>query len=264
MLMRISRRRHARPRHPNMQLLTYKSFFGCRSASGGVLECLLLSSFRGCVPLVLILPMHHVCYNVCAYQLNGFCDDGGPSAQYTYCALGTDCADCGQRSSASALCRDAERTTFVDADYPSTRFTCTELMTMDLCWDNMLGADIRVQCPGSCIAPCSPPSLPPPQLPPPPPLSPSPPTPCPPSLLKPTRTLLPRDCVMVQIASPGSIVDFPLSIQRTISQRVLAAAAAATSTHGSSDPPPSVHAVSAIPSDADGHVQLEIVRHWAS
>jgi hypothetical protein len=37
--------------------------------------------------------------NNCVYASDGDCDDGGPGAQYTACSLGTDCVDCGPRSS---------------------------------------------------------------------------------------------------------------------------------------------------------------------
>lgn len=37
------------------------------------------------------------CTNSCGYAYDGECDDGGPGADYSLCALGTDCADCGSR-----------------------------------------------------------------------------------------------------------------------------------------------------------------------
>ena len=37
------------------------------------------------------------CTNTCNYASDGECDDGGPGSQYSVCALGTDCADCGPR-----------------------------------------------------------------------------------------------------------------------------------------------------------------------
>jgi hypothetical protein len=38
------------------------------------------------------------CTNTCAYANDGECDDGGPGVAYNECALGTDCNDCGPRS----------------------------------------------------------------------------------------------------------------------------------------------------------------------
>ena len=41
------------------------------------------------------------CDNTCIgqpdYASDGYCDDGGPGADYSDCDLGTDCADCGPR-----------------------------------------------------------------------------------------------------------------------------------------------------------------------
>ena len=39
------------------------------------------------------------CSNTCNYASDGECDDGGPGAQWAFCSLGTDCVDCGPRSS---------------------------------------------------------------------------------------------------------------------------------------------------------------------
>lgn len=38
------------------------------------------------------------CTNTCSSARDGECDDGGPGAEYSVCTLGTDCADCGDRS----------------------------------------------------------------------------------------------------------------------------------------------------------------------
>lgn len=39
------------------------------------------------------------CSNTCHFAFDGLCDDGGPGSDYSCCALGTDCADCGDRGS---------------------------------------------------------------------------------------------------------------------------------------------------------------------
>jgi hypothetical protein len=39
------------------------------------------------------------CSNTCQYAKDGVCDDGGPGAVYSLCPCGTDCSDCGTRSS---------------------------------------------------------------------------------------------------------------------------------------------------------------------
>jgi hypothetical protein len=37
------------------------------------------------------------CSDTCSDANDGYCDDGGPNADYGLCALGTDCGDCGPR-----------------------------------------------------------------------------------------------------------------------------------------------------------------------
>lgn len=38
-----------------------------------------------------------VCQNTCHYASDGDCDDGGPGSDYSVCAFGKDCTDCGPR-----------------------------------------------------------------------------------------------------------------------------------------------------------------------
>ena len=42
------------------------------------------------------------CTDSCFTRGDGYCDDGGPSADYNFCALGTDCYDCGIRNAPPA------------------------------------------------------------------------------------------------------------------------------------------------------------------
>ena len=45
------------------------------------------------------MPSCSVCVNVClSYSSDGQCDDGGTGAEYSVCAYGSDCHDCGPRS----------------------------------------------------------------------------------------------------------------------------------------------------------------------
>jgi hypothetical protein len=37
------------------------------------------------------------CTNTCEFSYDDECDDGGPESLYSFCALGTDCGDCGPR-----------------------------------------------------------------------------------------------------------------------------------------------------------------------
>ena len=47
-------------------------------------------------------PCESLCINTCLYAYDGECDDGGPGSDFDVCEYGTDCADCGLRSSAGA------------------------------------------------------------------------------------------------------------------------------------------------------------------
>jgi len=49
-----------------------------------------------------------VCSDECSYASDGDCDDGGPDSDFTLCALGTDCSDCGARVDADGDGYDAE------------------------------------------------------------------------------------------------------------------------------------------------------------
>jgi len=42
--------------------------------------------------------------NTCPWNNDGYCDDGGPGSQYAFCALGTDCSDCGLGTRACDSC----------------------------------------------------------------------------------------------------------------------------------------------------------------
>jgi hypothetical protein len=39
-----------------------------------------------------------LCTNTCGAASDGDCDDGGQGGEFSFCALGTDCADCGPRN----------------------------------------------------------------------------------------------------------------------------------------------------------------------
>ena len=62
------------------------------------------------------------CSNTCNWASDGDCDDGGPGAQYAACSLGTDCVDCGSRSSShpSVTCNDAH-----SLSHPNRQPCCT-------------------------------------------------------------------------------------------------------------------------------------------
>jgi len=46
-------------------------------------------------------PAGSLCTDTCRDAGDGWCDDGGPGSDYSICGLGTDCGDCGPRSSSS-------------------------------------------------------------------------------------------------------------------------------------------------------------------
>ena len=51
-----------------------------------------------------------LCFDGCYHTSDGFCDDGGPGSEYSDCALGHDCTDCGDSERAPsppAPCVDA-------------------------------------------------------------------------------------------------------------------------------------------------------------
>jgi len=43
-----------------------------------------------------------LCLNNCHYPSDGYCDDGGAGSEYSVCALGSDCVDCGPRGGDNA------------------------------------------------------------------------------------------------------------------------------------------------------------------
>lgn len=45
------------------------------------------------------------CSNACSYPSDGFCDDGGPRSEWSVCASGTDCEDCGSRCGSRCTCQ---------------------------------------------------------------------------------------------------------------------------------------------------------------
>jgi hypothetical protein len=47
----------------------------------------------------------YLCEEGCPYTHDGECDDGGPGSEFSDCAIGTDCLDCGRRGGAEhSLC----------------------------------------------------------------------------------------------------------------------------------------------------------------
>ena len=65
------------------------------------------------------------CTDTCARASDGVCDDGGPGSESWYCALGTDCTDCGYRVSTPPV--ELEQLRIVSSQVvwsPSSGLTC--------------------------------------------------------------------------------------------------------------------------------------------
>jgi hypothetical protein len=58
-------------------------------------------TFGECLPRT-----NEICENTCRYLNDGDCDDGGLNSDYSLCAFGSDCGDCGPRE-APVLCNEA-------------------------------------------------------------------------------------------------------------------------------------------------------------
>ena len=93
------------------------------------------------------------CTETCNYASDGFCDDGGPGSQYNDCSVGTDCTDCGPRSS-------------LPPPQPQTGGACTETCNYAAdadCDDGGLGAEYTDCAYGTDCTDCGPRLAPPPQ-----------------------------------------------------------------------------------------------------
>jgi len=108
----------------------------------------------------LVVAVNAQCFNTCpGVTFDHDCDDGGTGSEFALCALGTDCADCGDRGQGCNC-------------YCDTRcfFHCNDgWWRSDHCDDG----NFLTNCGDVCCQPCPPP--PPSPSPPPPPPSPSPP-----------------------------------------------------------------------------------------
>eukprot|EP00900_Chrysochromulina_parva_P005704 jgi/Chrpa1/15134/Chrysochromulina_OHIO_Genome00020374-RA len=117
-----------------------------------------------------------LCVGFPTYASDGFCDDGGPGAEFPDCQYGTDCTDCGPRVSLAPPSSVAP---------PSSATLCTEtcVWASDAdCDDGGPGAEFLACALGSDCTDCGPRVVSPPppphrDAPPPPPSPPSPPSP---------------------------------------------------------------------------------------
>jgi hypothetical protein len=62
-----------------------------------------------------------LCTNTCRYPNDGACDDGGKQSEYSLCALGTDCQDCGSRKEKPSFTADASGWCATSSDFDFTK-----------------------------------------------------------------------------------------------------------------------------------------------
>eukprot|EP00966_Prymnesium_polylepis_P088161 2040562-Prymnesium_polylepis.1 len=133
-----------------------------------------------------------VCINtLCSFASDGDCDDGGPGSEFTRCAMGTDCADCGPRL-VSLLpspppSEPPSQPSLPACSCPQTHTHCS--LTDGICYVSAFSStDNKDVCYGTCTSdyvppppsPSPPPPSPQPLLPfsnPSPPIAPPPPSP---------------------------------------------------------------------------------------
>jgi hypothetical protein len=96
------------------------------------------------------------CSNTCNYASDGDCDDGGPGSEFSgSCSLGTDCADCGTRSTSHSHCPVTHThtpTSCTDYIYSGLVQTGGGCLTCSYCTSNpsaccWLGSNARTLCP---------------------------------------------------------------------------------------------------------------------
>ena len=63
-----------------------------------------------------------LCADSCTYHGDGACDDGGVNSDYSLCGFGTDCTDCGMRSSCTNTCPYAQNGVCNDGLAPDSSF----------------------------------------------------------------------------------------------------------------------------------------------
>ena len=75
------------------------------------------------------------CDNTCGYAYDGDCDDGQPGSDYSICACGTDCSDCGSRASCDTATDDYYTgiTFSVDSDFGCIKDVCCAEDKDDCC-----------------------------------------------------------------------------------------------------------------------------------
>ena len=102
------------------------------------------------------------CTETCLYASDGGCDDGGPGAEYSICALGTDCTDCGPRAASASPSPQLpdEDSDSIEADSDSSEADlCTQTCwyaSDGACDDGGCGADFSICDIGTDCTDCGP------------------------------------------------------------------------------------------------------------
>ena len=75
------------------------------------------------------------CTNTCIFNNDGECDDGQAGSQWSNCACGTDCADCGSRTSCDGATDDyyTSYTFSTDSDFGCLKDVCCAEKKGDCC-----------------------------------------------------------------------------------------------------------------------------------
>ena len=66
------------------------------------------------------------CTNTCEYAHDDDCDDGGPGSDYSVCAFGSDCGDCGSRDGQAPLPTDDDDNDDSGSDEPPAQMWACE------------------------------------------------------------------------------------------------------------------------------------------
>ena len=118
-----------------------------------------------------------ICGEDCTYARDNDCDDGGPGSEWSACASGSDCQDCGPRFAPPPIPPLPPAPPAVPSDLAVCEDTCTWPKD-DGCDDGGAGAEFSGCAQGTDCSDCGPRFLPPPP-------SPSPPPPAAPPVLPP-------------------------------------------------------------------------------
>ena len=119
-------------------------------------------------------PLPGLCLNTCVYAGEGDCDDGGPGSEYSFCAYGSDCEDCGPRPVRSPPASPPPPGGVTPPAAPSICTNTCNYSTDGECDDGGPGSRFPICAYGTDCKDCGPrPVLsPPPPAPPPPPATP--------------------------------------------------------------------------------------------